>query len=206
MRFNIVKFVVVLFGSILFTYNIFGSQYWIRDARIDDRKKIIDVYKKSRNFYEGCLADTNLVISQMIPDVLYSSMEEGFAFVVESLAVESKGQILGFLLKKRSLHSAYRHVIHGGIMAIDPDFRSEMLGTQLYKHLLNHIECHHPDILRVEVSCFEYSTELLALFARCGFVYEGRRDRAILMIGKKVVDELVFVWWNKNFDIYHRDY
>ncbi|MDP3787719.1 MAG: hypothetical protein Q8Q60_00195 [Candidatus Chromulinivorax sp.] len=198
-------FAIMSFSFIFFTCTI-QSQYWIRDARIDDKKKMIDVYKKSRNFYDGSLVDTGIAMSQSILDCLHSSIDEGFAFVIESLSVGSNGQILGFLLKHRSLHAACRHVVCGGIMAIDPNFRDEMLEIQLYQHLLEQVELHHCDVLRIEGNCPDCAVDLIALFELCGFVCEGRRERAVLMIGKKVVDELVFVWWNKNFDINKRYY
>ncbi len=194
---------IALFGCILFMHNIIQSQYWIREARPDDRRKIVDLYKRSKGFYGGGLADVGHAVFRAIPNLLYTCIDEGFAFVVESLLHDDNGRILGFLLKERSLHATHRHIVCGGLMAIDPNFKKEMLGVQLYQYLLGQVEEHYPDILRVEGGCHEFSFDDIALFELCGFVCEGRRERAVLMAGRGIADELSFVWWNRNFTPSH---
>ncbi len=193
------KFMGFVIGFALLFSSAAHCRYWIRDAIPDDKRKIVDLYKRSKGFYGGGLADVGHAVFRAIPDFLYVCIDEGFAFVVESLVEEDNGRILGFLLKERSLHATHRHIVCGGLMAIDPDFKKEMLGVQLYQYLLEQVEEHYPDILRVEGCCHEFAVDDIALFEVCGFVCEGRRERAVLLAGRSIADELCFVWWNRYF-------
>lgn len=175
-------------------------RYFIRQADSSDKKAIIDLYEKSQRYYKDRLLDGRVVIKPIVEFNLMPSIDEGFAFVVELLTDQKDdGKIIAFLIKHRPLARSYRHIIDQGLSAIDPTFRNEMLLTQLHSHLQSYIEEHFPDVLRIEATCHERSYENIAMFERSNFVLEGCKERSVCLSNGDLVDELLFVWWNKNF-------
>jgi RimJ/RimL family protein N-acetyltransferase len=176
-----------------------NPRYFIREAHWGDKNAMIDLYKKSQNYYKERLLDTRLATRQIVEFDLIPLIDEGFAFVVELLFDDGNCKIIGFLIKRRPCAKSYRHLLDHGFSAIDPDYRKEMLLTQLYQHLQAHIKEYYPDILRIEAICHDHAYENIAMFERCNFVLEGICERAVHLSDGSFADELRFVWWNDNF-------
>lgn len=176
-----------------------NPRYFIREAHWGDKKAMIDLYEKSQNYYKDRLLDGRLATRQIVEFDLIPLIDQGFAFVVELLSMGVNGRIVGFLIHRRPCAKFYRHVLSQGLTAMDPEFKNEMLLTQLYKHLQGHIKEHYPDILRVEASCHDHAYESIAMFERCDFVLEGVCERCICLSDGSFADEFRFVWWNDGF-------
>jgi hypothetical protein len=175
------------------------ARYFIRQACLDDKRAMIDLYKKSESYYKDRFLSGRLAMNYMVGSYLMPSIDEGFAFVVELVSGFGEGKIIAFLIHRRPLSRSCRHILDQGLSAIDPDFKDEMLLTQLYKHLQVYIQSYFPDILRVEGLCHERAHECISMFERCDFVLEGVRQACICLSDGYLADELLFVWWNKNF-------
>lgn len=174
--------------------------YFIRDARIDDRCAIIDLCKLSSDYYNASLIHHNKAAAHKIDSMLHDAVYQGFAFVIESISSEHSGQIIAFLCKHRSAEYQYSHILDHGMFVVHPNFRKEMLITQLYRHLQRQVEDFYPDILKIESLCPECFDENIAMYLRCDFEIEGRRKWSFRNRKNEFFDELVFAWWNKNFD------
>lgn len=197
------RFIQLIVLFVVFTNQTVCKYYWIREARPDDKGQIVELYKRSKGLYRGGLPDCGVAVVRSVSDLLFHSIDEGFAFVVESFDKGDKGRILGFLLKERSLHATHRHIIFGGLMVIDRDYLYQRLDFELYRHLLEQVSEYHSDILRIEAACHEFADDDITLFKECGFICCGRRELAVLLAGRRIADELLFVWWNKNFTPSH---
>ncbi|MGZ6254895.1 MAG: N-acetyltransferase family protein [Candidatus Chromulinivorax sp.] len=197
------QFLIILIGcEFLFTQDEQRFRYMIREATIEDKSELISLYKNSKEFYSPGLNQSKASISYLVSSRLHAALDHGFAFVVQDVSDQNYGKVLAALLKIRPLGVQYRHIVNadGGLMIIHPAFREYMFGTKLYRHLLRQIEEHHHDVLRVEAACPDFANENIALLERCGFIIEGKRSKCFRMSHCDFADEIVFVWWNKNFD------
>ncbi|MBP6869878.1 hypothetical protein KBC04_03285 [Candidatus Babeliales bacterium] len=189
----------VLFMLLGLWSQIYGV-YIIRDACLDDKNKILALYRKCNKWYSDCTADSNLVSKCEVSSKLLAAFNHGFALVVEDLSKENEGAIIAFLFKNRPIGKGYCHIVDCSLSCVDRDFLGEMLMTELYVHLLNEIKEYYPDILRVEGVSPVSAVESIAMFERCGFVKECVRTKCVRRSDGSFDDEMLLVWWNPNFD------
>lgn len=197
-----------MFGIILVLISILSCDllaqdqridYFIRQAVFEDKQMIMQLYEKSASFLKDHVLESRFQVRQIVNSYINASIDEGFAFVVQTLPGVGMGQIVAFLMKNRPVSNAYRHVVDQGIFGIDPHFRNELLLTQLYRYVQNHIESYYPDILRMEGCCSVQAYDQIAMFESCGFRLEGVRSKSVRLFGGGLADELCFVWLNRNF-------
>lgn len=189
----------MVFLMICSSYDLF-SVYIIRDATLDDKGRILALYRKCNKWYQDGSVDSSFISKQVVVSKLYASLDHGFALVVEDLSDENPGGVLAFLLKNRPMGKAYCHIIDCSLSSVDPEFRSEKLMEKLYMHLLDEIKAYHSDILRVEAICPVSFAQSIAMYEQLGFIKECIRLKCVRRLDGGFDDEQLLVWWNPNFD------
>ncbi len=172
--------------------------YHIRRATMDDKKQIKQLWFRCRSAcYTADEAEQNHNIDQYISETLQDGIDHGIALVLENKTIEQHDKILAYTIKKRSVQKMYNHILQAASSSSDPDYRKEGLGWKMIQYLLQDVQDHYPDILRVET----YSNESgVKIYEQLGFHQEGRLEKAYKDLDGKLYAEILMVWMNPNFN------
>ncbi|MBP6869946.1 hypothetical protein KBC04_03630 [Candidatus Babeliales bacterium] len=170
--------------------------FTVRQATLNDKDAMVEIRKKIENYFAAYSAvNSDDVIEQYVSRILSVGLASGFGFVVEY-----QNRVVAYSMKNRSIMGSCSHILDQRNCSVDPDFRDDKLWVLLMEHLLQDIQDHHPDILRVEEDISEDHTPIFEMVQELGFIQEGRRDKTYRRSDGSFAAELLFVWFNPNFD------
>ncbi|MBP6869945.1 GNAT family N-acetyltransferase [Candidatus Babeliales bacterium] len=170
--------------------------FTVRQATLNDKDAMVEIRRKLENHFRDIyVVNHDDAIERHIARILSEDYSHGFGFVVEC-----QNKVVGYSVKNKFTMAACRHVLSHRNCAIDPDFKDEKLGRLLLQHILQEVQYHHPNILRVEENISEDRTPVIEMLQQLGFIQEGCRHKAYRRSDGSFAAELLFVWFNPNFD------
>ena len=168
--------------------------YIIRNGKADDEAQLKELYSRVAAIPGGLARTLDEVTEPFIHALLNKALSKGKIFVAEH-----NNTLIGMIVTYHVGPKALAHVLKDTTVLVDPQFQGQGIGSRLIKTLLDDIEQHHPEILRVELFTRE-TNPALQLYKRMGFVEEGRFEHRIQNPDGTYVADIPLAWCNKNFN------
>ena len=149
----------------------------IRQANLNDFKKIYTLYKKVATETTGLARTSDEITEQYMHDVMKNARESGIELVIDNPA--SSNEILREIHCYKLGPKTFGHLLSELTIAVDPDHQGKGLGRMIFTYLLNIITNKRPDILRVELISRETNLKALSFYKSLGFKREGKFENRI---------------------------
>lgn len=167
--------------------------YIIRNGRADDETQLKTLYRRVAAIPGGLARTQDEVTDHFIHSLLNDALNKGYIFVAEQDTT-----LIGMIVTYQVGPQALAHVLKDTTVLVDPKYQGQGVGSTLIKTLLNEIEHHHPEIMRIELFTRE-TNPALQLYKRLGFVEEGRFVHRVKNPNGTYVADIPMAWQNKNF-------
>lgn len=170
-----------------------NTPYIIRTGKADDEIQLKELYRDVAAIPGGLARTLDEVTDDFIHTLLHDALSKG-----NILVAEQDNNLIGMIVTYHVGPQALAHVLKDTTVLVDPRYQGQGIGSALIKTLLNDIEQHHPEIMRIELFTRE-TNPALHLYKRLGFVEEGRFERRIKNPDGTYVADIAMAWCNKNF-------
>lgn len=172
--------------------------YIIRPAVTTDFTAIFQLYKKVAALKTGIARN----VAEVKPAYIQHFMSEAAKTGIELVALhpDHAGKIIAEIHCYTWGIAKFSHVMGELTIAVAPDFQGQGVGKAIFLQLLDTVEQHHPDILRVELVAQESNQRAIAFYKKIGFVEEGRFERRILLENGMLEADIPMAWFNKYSD------
>lgn len=167
----------------------------IRIAKESDIDQLYDLYHNVASVPNTIALFPEEITKTRIADLLRLGIDEGLALVVES-----KGIIIGSMIKYPYNFKECCHALQGGSILVHTAYQGCGIGTRLIKSFLQEVLLNMPHILRVELWVRD-NNPAKRLYERLGFVIEGHQPFLKLYPNGTLGDYYTMAWFNPSFDI-----
>jgi len=168
-------------------------QYIIRQATIEDKKGIYNLYLKVANVVGGIARKKHELSLEYIENKLILSLNSGVCFVVLD-----NGVIIAEIHSHKLNIDVFDHIVSELTIVVAPKYQRRGIGKKLFKTFLTHIENYRKDILRVELIVRESNSKAINLYTKLGFKKEGELSKRIFN-GTEFESDIPMAWFNPNF-------
>lgn len=169
------------------------TPYTIRKGTANDEIQLKELYRNVAAIPGGLARTLDEVTDSFIHTLLQDALKKGNIFVTEY-----DNNLIGMIVTYHIGPQALAHVLKDTTVLVHPQHQGKGVGSSLIKTLLDDIEQHHPEIMRIELFTRE-TNPALQLYKRLGFVEEGRFEGRIKNLNGTYVADIPMAWHNKNF-------
>lgn len=172
--------------------------YNIRSANTTDESKIFELYKAVAKNTGGIARSEDEITRTYIKTNLEKSLKNGVSFIIEHPEDLSKiiAEIHCYPLEPKVFH----HILSELTVVVHPHFQGKGLGKLLFTALLDHVQTHRKDILRIELIARESNTKAIELYKHLGFKIEGRLEKRIHCGNNLFEADIPMAWINPDFE------
>ncbi len=165
-----------------------------RFARFDDKKRILNLYKKVSKNIGGIARTENEITENYIETNLKKSISNGACLVIENT-----NQLIGEIHCYKLEPNVFNHILSELTVVVDYEYQGQGLGKLLFKSLLEYVETKRMDILRIELIARESNKKAIKFYEKIGFEIEGRFEKRIDNGTKYFEADIPMAWFNKNY-------
>lgn len=167
--------------------------YVVRKIKASDRDSLKKLYVKVASIPGGLARTADEITDSYIDKIMNAPLEKGLVFVAEH-----NHALIGSVVVHTLGPKVFSHILGDGTILVDPDFQGIGVGSAIFTALLNDIQEHRPDIMRVEIVARE-SNRAIGLYERLGFIHEGEFKKRIKGVSGKFESDIPMTWFNPQF-------
>ncbi|WP_341225583.1 N-acetyltransferase [uncultured Arcticibacterium sp.] len=167
-----------------------------RFARLDDKKRILNLYKKVSKNIGGIARTENEITENYIETNLKKAISNGVCLVIENL---NTNQLIGEIHCYKLEPNVFNHILSELTVVVDCEYQGQGLGKLLFTSLLENVENKRIEILRIELIARESNKKAIKFYEKLGFKIEGRFEKRIDNGTKNFEADIPMAWFNKNY-------
>ena len=174
-------------------------EYQVRFAAAADEHAIYNLYKQVAMNEGGIARNHHEITTPYIHHNLHKAILNGVSLVVINprFATEIFAEIHCY----RPEPAVFAHILSDLTIVVHPAHQSQGLGKLLFTRLLDHVETHCTDIIRIELIARESNKKAIAFYQKLGFKTEGRLENRIRNTVGDFEADIPMAWFNKNFKL-----
>lgn len=168
-----------------------------RQASINDKKHIWDLYKKVSPNVGGLARSYEEITEDYINNILAKSLDGGIQLVIPNPANEES--VIAEIHCSKFEPKVFGHILSDLTIVVDPVFQGKGIGKMIFKTLLDTVANERRDILRIELIARESNKRAIQFYEQIGFIVEGRFERRIRSASGEFEADIPMVWFNPNY-------
>lgn len=146
-----------------------GDAIAVRATRADDVDALLSLYRAVARTPGGLARLESEIGRDVVESYVTRSVDGGIGRV----AVTDTGSVVGEIHALSPGIFCFTHVLTDLTVAVHPDARSQGVGRQLFRSLMDAVIQGRPDITRIELIARESNGRALQFYESLGFVREG---------------------------------
>ena len=170
--------------------------YTIRTATQADLHHIVELYQTTAQQTGGIARTKEEITQQYVANNLAKSFKNGICLVAEQL---SNGRLIAEIHCYKPEPKLFDHVLSELTIVVHPAFQAQGLGKLIFTTLLNEVENHRPNILRIELIARESNQKAIQFYQKIGFNIEGRFEKRVHCPNGSFEADIPMAWFNKNY-------
>ncbi|RRB06872.1 GNAT family N-acetyltransferase [Larkinella rosea] len=172
--------------------------YKTRFAQVSDETAIYSLYREVAGTPGGIAREADEISPNYIAANLQKSLKNGVSLVIEDPNEPAVlvAEVHCYQLEPR----VFKHILSELTIVVHPGFQGLGLGKLLFVNLLQHVEEHRHDILRIELIARESNKKAIEFYQKIGFTIEGRFEKRIDTKTGTFEADIPMAWFNRHYE------